>query len=166
MKPEVTSKSVSFDGAYMLAVIVWVVALHFLLEGQWEWTLMLSLFGALLFCFAYWRGKRKKPLHDVVVVISIIGFFLSASLFTAFVSEHLNKTAPQQLMCGQIMKITESTGREMARFELQSNQQVKTFLYVDKHPELMQLNKKLCLTYSIHPKWSRHPYIHVITEQK
>lgn len=75
MKLELTSKSLSFDGTYIMGSTAWVLALYFMLKGQWEWTLMLSIFGTLLFCFAYWRGKRKKLLHDFVGMVCIVGFF-------------------------------------------------------------------------------------------
>lgn len=166
MKTKIERKYILFDGANLLGVMLWGGALYFVLKGQWDWTLILSVFGTLLLSFTYWHRKRQKPLHDIVLMVCIVIAFLTSSFLAGFVSESINKSAEQQSICGEISRITASTGRQMARFQLQSAQKSMTFLQVDKRPDLMQYHKKLCIRYSIDPKWSRYPYVHHMSEQK
>lgn len=166
MKEDNEKKLLIFNGSYLFAMILWVVAIYFFITMRWDWTLMLTVFGTCVFAFAYWHGKRQTPLHDVVVMLCIISGFLASSFLAGLVSESINQRAQQQLICGEISQITASTGREMARFQLQSAQKSMTFLHIDERPDLMQHHKKLCIRYSISQKWSRSPYIHNIEVQK
>lgn len=155
-----------FNNSYLFAIILWAVAIYFFISMRWDWTFMFMVFGAGVCAFAYWDGTRQKPLHNIVLMVCIVIAFLTSSFLAGFVSESINKRAEQQSICGEISKITASTERQMARFQLQSAQKSMTFLQVDERPDLMQHHKKLCIRYSINPKWSRSPYIHKIEAQK
>lgn len=166
LKQNIKINTMGSDNTFLFAMILFAVAIYFFIIMQWDWTLMLSVFAGCMLVFFYWNRKRHKPLHDVVVMLCIISSFLASSYLAGFVSESMNKRVEQQSICGEISTLTASTGREMARFQLRSAHKSMTFLQVDERPDLMQLHKKLCVQYSIHPKWSRYPYIHVMIEQK
>ena len=144
-----------------------VLSVIFIVIKDYTFALSLGLSSLFLFLFAQFRQRLNAELPRSFIWFGFILIVVLSVMVGSKTGSYINKSAPQQSVCGQVENVYMPQRRGIETFDLAAqDQRVNKLPYFMYKQKIEEANHHICVQYSFAEHWSNHPHIHSLVEWK